>query len=210
MRPAKNQISLGSRPVWSASSLSIRRKLRSLATNWAHSEDADQTGRMSRLIWGFARRTILLVFITRRFICFPFPFGVLGRLWNSILSVPGRCLFMIVYLLICTILLNSECTRFYNLESDSLSWTNQVLNLTELSLKIQHNLEVDFGFFLDKSIVTIYDLFSVVIQKPESFILILTGNDTGNTYKITGVPRKDSDQPAHPGNLMSLRLVLYG
>ena len=39
VRPAKTQISLGIRPVWSESSLSAWRKLWSLATHWAHSED---------------------------------------------------------------------------------------------------------------------------------------------------------------------------
>ena len=57
VRPAKTQISLGIRPVWSESSLSAWRKLGSLATHWAHSEDSDQTGRMHRLIWVFAGRT---------------------------------------------------------------------------------------------------------------------------------------------------------
>ena len=37
--PAKTQISLGMRPVWSETSLSAWRKLGSLATHWAHSED---------------------------------------------------------------------------------------------------------------------------------------------------------------------------
>ena len=36
---AKTQISVGIRPVWSGSSLSAWRKLGSLATHWAHSED---------------------------------------------------------------------------------------------------------------------------------------------------------------------------
>ena len=45
VRPAKTQISLGIHPVWSESSLSASRKLGSLATHWAHSEDSDQTGR---------------------------------------------------------------------------------------------------------------------------------------------------------------------
>ena len=48
--PAKTQISLGIRPVWSESSLSALRKSGSLATHWAHSEDSDQSGRMPRLI----------------------------------------------------------------------------------------------------------------------------------------------------------------
>ena len=61
VRPAKTQINLGIRPVWSESSLSAWRKLGSLATYWAHSEDSDQTGRMPRLIWVFAGRTCLFV-----------------------------------------------------------------------------------------------------------------------------------------------------
>ena len=61
MRPAKTQISLGIHPVWSESSLSAWRKLGSLAIHWAHSEDSDQTGRMSRLIWVFAGCTCTLL-----------------------------------------------------------------------------------------------------------------------------------------------------
>ena len=57
VRLAKTQISFGIRPDWSESSLSAWRKLGSLATHWAHSEDSDQTGRMPRLIWVFAGRT---------------------------------------------------------------------------------------------------------------------------------------------------------
>ena len=67
VRQAKPQISLGIRPVWSESSLSARRKLGYLATNWAHSEDSDQTGWMPRLIWVFAERTCHFVgFVTMR------------------------------------------------------------------------------------------------------------------------------------------------
>ena len=67
VRPAKTQISLGIRPVWSVSSLSAWRKLGSLATHWAHSEDFDQTGRMPRLIRVFAGRTDHFVgFVMRR------------------------------------------------------------------------------------------------------------------------------------------------
>ena len=39
VRPAKTQISLGIRPVWSESSLSAWRKLGSIATHWAHGKD---------------------------------------------------------------------------------------------------------------------------------------------------------------------------
>ena len=55
--PLKTQISLGIHPAWSESSLSAWRKIGSLATHWAHSEDSDQIGRMPRLIWNFAGRT---------------------------------------------------------------------------------------------------------------------------------------------------------
>ena len=51
-------------PVWSESSLSAWRKLGSLATQWAHSEDSDQTGRMPRLIWVFAGRTVILLVLS--------------------------------------------------------------------------------------------------------------------------------------------------
>ena len=58
LRPAKTQISLGIRPVWSESSLSAWRKLGSLATHWA-------------LIWVFAGRTCHFVgFVMRRLILF--------------------------------------------------------------------------------------------------------------------------------------------
>ena len=51
-------------PVWSVFA-SAWRKLRSLATHWAHSEDSDQTGRIPRLIWVFAGRTCHFVgFVT--------------------------------------------------------------------------------------------------------------------------------------------------
>ena len=48
VRPAKTQISLGIRQVWSESSLSAWRKLGSLATYWAHSKASDQTGRIAQ------------------------------------------------------------------------------------------------------------------------------------------------------------------
>ena len=65
VRPTKTQISLGIRPVWSESSLSAWRNLGHLTTYWAHSEDSDQTGRMPRLIWVCARRTVILLVLSR-------------------------------------------------------------------------------------------------------------------------------------------------
>ena len=66
VRPAKTLISLGICPVWSESSLSTWRKLGSLATHWAHSEDSDQTGRMPRLIWVFAGHRLILLVLSCR------------------------------------------------------------------------------------------------------------------------------------------------
>ena len=65
VRPAKTQISLGIRPVWSESSQSAWSKLGSLATHWADSEDSDQTGQMPRLIWVFTGRTVILLVLSR-------------------------------------------------------------------------------------------------------------------------------------------------
>ena len=66
LRPAKTQISLGIRQICSESSLSAWRSIGSLATHWAHSEDSDQTGRMPRLIWVFAGRTLILLVLSCR------------------------------------------------------------------------------------------------------------------------------------------------
>ena len=64
VRPAKTQIYLGIKPVRLESLLSARRKLGSLATHWAHSEDSDQTGWMPRLIWVSAGRTVILLVLS--------------------------------------------------------------------------------------------------------------------------------------------------
>ena len=72
LRPLKTKISLGICPVWSESSLSAWRKVGSLATHWAHSEDSDQTGRMPRLIWVFAGRTDHIVGFVMQRIILPF------------------------------------------------------------------------------------------------------------------------------------------
>ena len=64
MRPAKIPISLGGCSGWAESSLGAWRKLGSLATHWAHSEDSDQTGRMLRLSWVFAGRILILLVLS--------------------------------------------------------------------------------------------------------------------------------------------------
>ena len=70
--PAKTQISLGIRPVWSETSLSAWRNLGSLAIHSAYSEDSDQSGRIPRLIWVFAGRTCHFVgFVMRRLLYCP-------------------------------------------------------------------------------------------------------------------------------------------
>ena len=66
VRPAKTRISPGIRSVWSESSLSAWRNLGSLASHLTHSGDFDQTGHMSRLIWFFAGRTVILLFLSCR------------------------------------------------------------------------------------------------------------------------------------------------
>ena len=82
MRPAKTQISLDIRPVWSESSLSAWRKVGSLATLWTHSEDSDQTGRLPRLIWAFVVRIATLLVLSRG--------GSFKSLWKLFMTVLGR------------------------------------------------------------------------------------------------------------------------
>ena len=60
--PAKTQISLGLCPVWSESSLGAQWVDPSFLH--ADSEDSDQTGRMPRLIWVFAGRTVILLVLS--------------------------------------------------------------------------------------------------------------------------------------------------
>ena len=64
VRPAKTQISLGIRPVWSESSLSAWRKLGLLAT-YERTAKTDQTGWMPKLIGVFAGRTLSLLVLSR-------------------------------------------------------------------------------------------------------------------------------------------------
>ena len=67
--PAKTQISLGIRPVWSESSLCAQWVAKDPRFLHADSVDFDQTGRMHRLIWVFAGRTCHFVgFVMRRLI----------------------------------------------------------------------------------------------------------------------------------------------
>ena len=65
VRPAKTQISLGIRPVWSESSLCAQWVAKDPSFLHADSEDSDQTGRMPRLIWDFAGCTLPLLVLSR-------------------------------------------------------------------------------------------------------------------------------------------------
>ena len=57
----RRRISLGTRPVWSKSSLSAWRNIGPLITYWVHSEDSDQTGQMHSCHFvGFVMRRLIL------------------------------------------------------------------------------------------------------------------------------------------------------
>ena len=89
LRSAKTQISLSIRPVWSESSLSGWRKLGSLATHWAHSEDSGQTGWTPRLIWVFTWRTCHFVGFVMRWL--NYSSGALSIIWDVPMQVPKYC-----------------------------------------------------------------------------------------------------------------------
>ena len=82
VRPARTQISLDIRPVWSESSLSAWKNLGSLDTQWAHSEDSDQTGRMPRLICLRWVHTHFVGFVTLR-LKYRLPVNVIRRKQNN-------------------------------------------------------------------------------------------------------------------------------
>ena len=56
MRPAKTQISLGARPVWSESLLSAWKKLGSLATHSVHDSGYPHDGRADKNLYPHDRR----------------------------------------------------------------------------------------------------------------------------------------------------------
>ena len=66
VRPAKTQISLGIRPVWSESLLCAQWVAKDQSFLHADSEDSDQTGRIPRLIWVLAGRTAILLVLSCR------------------------------------------------------------------------------------------------------------------------------------------------
>ena len=66
VRRAKTQISLGIRPVWSESSLYAQWVAKDPSFLHADSEDSDQTGWMTRLIWVFAGRRLILLVLSCR------------------------------------------------------------------------------------------------------------------------------------------------
>ena len=64
VRPAKTQISLGIRPVWSESSLCTQWVAKDPSFPHADSEDSDQTGWMPRLTWVSAGHTLILLVLS--------------------------------------------------------------------------------------------------------------------------------------------------
>ena len=77
------------------SSLSAWRKLVSLATHWAHSENSDQTGRMPTLIWVFAGRTVIFFFLFYHEAAHISPLWTLILLPMSVTSYEIRYSFMV-------------------------------------------------------------------------------------------------------------------
>ena len=79
-RPAKAQMSLGIRPVWSESSLCTQWVAKDPSFLHADSEDSDQTGRMPRLIWVFAGRTTTLLVLSWGGLC------ILNQILNATIN----------------------------------------------------------------------------------------------------------------------------
>ena len=63
VHPAKTQISLGIRTVWSVFAVRMK-KAWVLSYPMGHSEYSDQAGQMPRLIWVFAGRTLILLVLS--------------------------------------------------------------------------------------------------------------------------------------------------
>ena len=105
VRPAKTQISLGIRPVWSV--FAVRMKKAWVFRPIERTAKTDQTGRMPRMIWVFAGRTVALLVLSCR-----------GS--NIVLLI-----YLFIYLFIYDILLNrkkkaNSCDKI--LTVDSKTW----------------------------------------------------------------------------------------
>ena len=64
--PSEDSDKPGRPPVWSESSLCAQEVAKDPSFPQADSEDSDQTGRMPRLIWVFAGRTVIVGFVMLR------------------------------------------------------------------------------------------------------------------------------------------------
>ena len=102
VHPAKTQINLGIRPVWSESSLCAQRVAKDPMLLHADSKDTDQTGQMPWLIWvrlwsdwADAQADLSLCWVHSHFVGF-----VMSRLWYPHLLFFGLVLQML-YNLIC-------------------------------------------------------------------------------------------------------------
>ena len=61
-KPTKQHVRQANNPPSLIRDFAVRmKKVLSYSSHWAHSEDSDQTGRMPRLIWVFAGRTVILL-----------------------------------------------------------------------------------------------------------------------------------------------------
>ena len=89
VRPAKTQISLGIRPVWSETSLCAQWVAKDQSFLHADSEDSDQTGRMPRLIWVFAGRTLILLVLSFR------GLNIICTQKHGIMHVAVYCIFSV-------------------------------------------------------------------------------------------------------------------
>ena len=86
VRPAKTQINLDIRPVWSESSLCAPWVAKDPSFLHADSEASDQTGRMPRLIWVFAGRTATLLVLSCRVLVLSCRDSFFSLICGSVLS----------------------------------------------------------------------------------------------------------------------------
>ena len=111
VRPAKTQISMDIGPVWSESSLCAQWVAKDPSFLHAESEDSDQIGRMPRLIWVFAGRTLILVVLSCRG-SFTFESRcVTPCLWHEIACFFFFLFFVVVFF--CCFLIPETCDLFF-------------------------------------------------------------------------------------------------
>ena len=139
VRPAKTQISLGIRPVWSESLLCAHWVAKDPGFLHADSEDSDQTWLMPRLIWVSAWHTLtLFVLSCRGSYCYSLKFNISNYCFlNKNIRYP------VFGAIVKISTLKVHYTKFWKLSQDKMDRVKRIWYLSPMrAAKVQASLRI--------------------------------------------------------------------